>query len=178
MWYEHHVISGNYRLGEFQAGILNCQIERLEEQTRTRDENGQYLASRLAELPGIHPQRRTAECTRHNYHLFMLRLDAREFGAPREAVLRALEAEGIPCSPGYGYSLPEQPMFRRKAFGPYLSSARERLDYGRSRCPNSDLICREQGVWLEQNLFLGNRADMDDIADAFEKVHEHRDALR
>jgi dTDP-4-amino-4,6-dideoxygalactose transaminase len=178
MWYEHHVISGNYRLGEFQAGILNCQIERLEEQTRTRDENGQYLASRLAELPGIHPQRRTADCTRHSYHLFMLRLDAREFGAPREAVLRALAAEGIPCSPGYGYSLPEQPMFRRKAFGPYLSSARERLDYGRSRCPNSDLICREQGVWLEQNLFLGNRADMDDIADAFEKVHEHRDALR
>ena len=30
---------------------------------------------------------------------------------------------------------------------------------------------------LGQNLFLGPRSDMDDIADAFEKVYEHRDAL-
>src|SRR3989442_10914331 len=45
-----------------------------------------------------HPQRRTPDCTRHSYHLFMLRLDQREFGAPRSVVLAALEAEGIPCS--------------------------------------------------------------------------------
>jgi dTDP-4-amino-4,6-dideoxygalactose transaminase len=177
-WYEHHVISGNYRLGEFQAAVLNCQIERLEEQTRARDENGQYLAARLSGLPGLHPQRRTPECTRHSYHLFMLRVEAAAFGVPREIVLRALEAEGIPCSAGYGYSLPDQPMFRSKAFGPYLSGVAERLDYGEAQCPNSDLICREQCVWLEQNLFLGTRADMDDIADAFEKIHEHRGALQ
>jgi len=176
IWYEHHVISGNYRLGEFQGAILNCQIDRLEEQTKTRDTNGQYLATRLAALPGIHTQKRIPECTRHSYHLFMLRLDAAKFGAPRDAVLRALEAEGIPCSPGYGFSLPDQPLFRNKAFGPYLPAASANLDYRKSRCPNSDLICR-QCVWLEQNLFLGSRADMDDIADAFEKIREHRDAL-
>jgi dTDP-4-amino-4,6-dideoxygalactose transaminase len=177
IWYEHHVISGNYRLGEFQGAVLNCQIERLEEQTRTRDANGQYLASRLSALPGVHPQVRPADCTRHSYHLFMLRLVEEEFGAPRQAVLSALEAEGIPCSPGYGFSLPDQPMFRNKAIGPYLPAARERLDYGKARCPNSDLICREQCVWLEQSMFLGSRQDMDDIAHAFEKIHDHRDAL-
>ena len=51
------------------------------------------------------------------------------------------------------------------------------MDYRNTHCPNSDLICREQGVWLEQNLLLGSRADVDDIVHAFEKVHEHRDAL-
>ena len=177
IWYEHHVISGNYRLGEFQGAVLNCQLDRLEEQTRTRDANGQYLASRLAGLPGLYPQRRTPECTRHSHHLFMLRLDSGEFGAPREAVLAALEAEGIPCSPGYGFSLPDQPMFRNKAFGPYLAGVADRLDYSNVHCPNSDLICREQCVWLGQELFLGTRDDMDDIARAFEKVHEHRAAL-
>src|SRR5690606_22404121 len=40
VWYEHHVISGNYRLGELQGALLNTQLQRLEEQTRTRDENG------------------------------------------------------------------------------------------------------------------------------------------
>jgi hypothetical protein len=39
------------------------------------------------------------------------------------------------------------------------------------------LICREQGVWLEHRLFLGSDEDVDDIATAFEKVFEHREAL-
>ena len=178
VWYEHHVISGNYRLGEFQGAVLNGQLDRLEEQTETRDRNGQYLASRLVRLPGLAPQTRPASCARHSYHLFMLRMDRRRFGADRAAVLRALQAEGIPCSSGYGFSLHHQPMFRTKAFGPYLPKARARLDYRQTRCPNSDLICREQGVWLEQSILLGSRADMDDIVRAFEKVHENSGALR
>jgi dTDP-4-amino-4,6-dideoxygalactose transaminase len=177
VWYEHHVVSGNYRLGEFQGAILNGQIERLEEQTATRDRNGRALASRLGRLPGLHPQARPPECTRHSYHLFMLRLDSAAFGASRAAVLRALEAEGIPCSAGYGYSLPDQPLFRNKAFGPYLSDASRALDYSAAHCPNSDVICREQAVWLGQNLMLGETRDIDDIARAFEKVHDCRDAL-
>lgn len=177
VWYEHHVISGNYRLGEFQGAVLNAQLDRLEAQARARERNGQYLAARLAQIPGLHPQARPPECARHSYHLFMLRLDPREFGAPRAAVIEALRAEGIPCSAGYGFSLPQQPMFRKRAFGPYLAEARKRLDYASVNCPNSDLICREQGVWLEHSLLLGPRADMDDIARAFEKVREHREAL-
>jgi dTDP-4-amino-4,6-dideoxygalactose transaminase len=177
VWYEHHVISGNYRLGEFQGAILNAQLERLEAQTKTRDRNGQYLATRLSRLPGIYPQRRPAFCTRHSYHLFMLRVDSNTFGASRVAVLKALQAEGIPCSAGYGFPLYEQPMFRNKAFGPFLPNASARLDYRKVRCSNSDLICREQCVWLGQDLLLGRLGDMDDIVRAFEKVYENRDRL-
>jgi len=177
VWYEHHMISGNYRLGEFQGAVLNAQLDRLEAQTARRDRNGRQLDARLAVLPGLHPQERQASCTRHGYHLFMLRLEPEAFGAPRHAVVEALRAEGIPCSAGYGFSLPQQPMFRNHAFGPYLQRASARLDYGRARCPNSDLICRAQGIWLEQSLFLGSRSDMADIAGAFHKIREHRGAL-
>lgn len=177
VWYEHHVISGNYRLGEFQGAVLNGQLDRLAAQTTTRDRNGRCLAAKIANLPGLHPQKRSADCTRHSYHLFMLRVDSNAFGAPRAAVLKALQAEGIPCSSGYGFSLHRQPMFRNKAFGPFLPKASAKLDYQKTRCPNSDLICREQCVWLEQSIFLGPRTDMDDIARAFEKVYENRDAL-
>jgi dTDP-4-amino-4,6-dideoxygalactose transaminase len=177
VWYEHHVVSGNYRLGEFQGAVLNCQLDRLEAQTATRDRNGRRLASRLKWLPGLHPQKHPPECTRHSHHLFMLRIDPAEFGASRASVLDALTAEGIPCSAGYGYSLPDQPLFRNKAFGPFLPQASARLDYSASRCPNSDVICREQGLWLGQNLLLGTDQDIDDIVRAFEKVHAHRDEL-
>jgi dTDP-4-amino-4,6-dideoxygalactose transaminase len=177
IWYEHHVISGNYRLGEFQGAVLNGQLGRLERQTRVRDRNGRYLASQLSQLPGMHVQLRPAACTRHAYHLFMLRLEPHAFGVPRVAVLQALQAEGLPCSGGYGFSLPHQPLFRNRAFGPYLPQASKRLDYARCRCPNSDLICREQGLWIEQSVMLGTRADMDNIISAFNKVWEHREAL-
>jgi perosamine synthetase len=108
----------------------------------------------------------------------MLRIDASKFGASRQAVLKALQAEGIPCSAGYGYSLPQQPMFRKKAFGPYIPTAAANLDFNRVHCPNSDLICREQGMWIEQSVLLGPKTDMDDIIRAFEKIYEHRQALR
>jgi hypothetical protein len=100
-------------------------------------------------------------------------------GAPRAAVLHALRAEGIPCSSGYGWTLPRQPVFRDEAFGPYLAYALPRLDYTAQadRCVNADRLCREQAIWLEQSLMLGPRDDIDDIARAFEKVYEHRDAL-
>jgi dTDP-4-amino-4,6-dideoxygalactose transaminase len=107
----------------------------------------------------------------------MLRLDEEAFGAPRAKVLEALQAEGIPCSGGYGWSLPRQPLFTQKAFGPYLSGAAHRLDYAATTCPVSDRLCRE-AIWLEHRLFLGSPDDVDDIASAFEKVHAHREALR
>lgn len=176
VWYEHHVISGNYRLGELQGALLNAQLERLEFQTRKRDENGQYLAQRINSLPGVFPQRRLPDCMRHSYHLFMLRLDTERFGAPRERVVEALRAEGIPCSAGYGFPLYRQPMFQKKSFGPYLAGA-GRLDYTDVRCPNSEILCRQQAMWIEQSLFLGEPSDMNDIANAFEKIYENRGAL-
>jgi dTDP-4-amino-4,6-dideoxygalactose transaminase len=168
---------GPDRLGEFQGAVLNSQLDRLVAQTAARDRNGQYLASRLAALPGLHPQRRPAACTRHSYHLFMLRLDAEAFGAPRAAVIQALQAEGIPCSGGYAISLHRQPMFRDKAFGPYLPGIRRRLNYRKTQCPHSDRICSDQGLWIEQSVFLGPRSDLRDVATAFEKIYDNRHEL-
>lgn len=177
IWYEHHTISANYRLSELQGALLNAQLSRLEEQTNIRDANGRYLAQHLQQLPGIYPQQIPLECTRHSFHLFMMRLQGETFGVPRATVLAALQAEGIPCSAGYGYSLNQQPLFRNKAFGPYLHIARRRLNYEAVRCPNSDLICCEQAIWLGQSMFLGNQADMDDIYRAFEKIYTNRQQL-
>jgi len=177
LWYEHYVISANYRLSEFQGAVLNAQLARLEAQTQTRDHNGRYLAAKLSRIPGIYPQKRTLETSRHSYHLFLFRIDAAAFGAPRAAILQALAAEGIPVSGGYAIPLYRQPLFLNQAFGPYLPVARQSLDFGKVKCPNCDTICGEQGAWFEQNLFLGTEADMDDIVRAFEKVHALRGTL-
>jgi dTDP-4-amino-4,6-dideoxygalactose transaminase len=175
-WYEHFTIGGNYRLSEFQGAVLNAQWTRFDEQTTTRDSNGRYLAERIARIPGLYPQRRGPEHTRNSYHLFCFRLVADEFGMSRDALIAALNAEGIPSLAGYIIPLYRQGLFANLAFGPYqgFRRAHPELDYGRTSCPNCEAICYEQGVWFEQRMLLGTRADIDDIVAALEKIHAHR----
>ncbi len=175
-WYEHFEIGGNYRLSEFQSAVLNAQWERFPEQADTRERHGKRLTERLARLPGVHPQDRTADCTRHGYHLFALRLDPKVVGVSREVFLTALSAEGIPNSAGYPMPLYRQTLFEERLFGPYTGcpTGQPPYDYRQTRCPNCETICSQQGVWLEQQLMLGSADDIDDIATAFEKVYANR----
>ncbi|MCC6126484.1 MAG: DegT/DnrJ/EryC1/StrS family aminotransferase [Pirellulales bacterium] len=175
-WYEHFLLGGNYRLSEFQGAVLNAQWRRFDVQATARETNGKYLSQRLARIPGIVPQYRGPECTRHAYHLFAFRLLAEEFGMSRERLLEALAAEGVPCSFGYPLPLYRQPLFLDRTFGAYGGDAVSRPlpDYRRENCPNCETICTSQGVWLEHRLLLGTREDMDDIADALEKIHASR----
>lgn len=177
-WYEHFTIGGNYRLSEFQGAVLNAQWTRFDEQTTTRDCNGKYLAEQVAQIPGLYPQRRGPECTRHSYHLFAFRMVADEFGMSREDLIKALVAEGIPSLAGYVIPLYKQKLFEDQAFGPYIGCKRTHpdLDYGRTSCPNCETICYQQGVWFEQRMLLGTQADMDDIVAALKKIHAHREA--
>jgi len=58
------------------------------------------------------------------------------------------------------------------------SFSKERLDRYRreNRYPENDQLCKE-AVWLTQNMLLGTKRDMDDIADAILKIYENRDKL-
>jgi hypothetical protein len=42
----------------------------------------------------------------------------------------------------------------------------------RNQCPVNERLCRE-GVWLTQNMLLGPRSDMDQIAEAVRKIQAH-----
>lgn len=175
-WYEHHVISCNFRMEEFQGGLLNCQLDRLDDQIRTREANGTYLAERLRRIPGLVPQVRAPTCTRHGYHLFLLRVQPDRLGLSRQVFIAAVAAEGVPISHGYPWPLYRQPLFANRAFGPYTGA--RGMDYRNVCCPQTETLCREQGIFMPQSLLLGTRRDMDDIVVAFEKVYANRDALR
>ena len=42
--------------------------------------------------------------------------------------------------------------------------------------PDNDQLCRE-AIWLSQKVLLGTKSDMDDVANAIQKVYENRDKL-
>ena len=77
-------------------------MTRLEQQSRTREQNAAYLTAQLDEIPGITPARQYEGTTRNAYHLYMFRYNPEAFGGlSRDRFLKALDAEGIPCSGGY-----------------------------------------------------------------------------
>jgi len=163
----------NLRLTEFQAAILLTQMERIEQQAKRRTENARYLTSLLREIKGITPARQYDGCTRNAYHLYMLRYNAEAFsGLKRDAFLKALGAEGIPASSGYT-PLNSQPFIKD-----YLHSRGMQRIFGaqrlkeweeRNHCPSNDRLCSE-AVWFTQNMLLGERSDMDQIAEAVRKI--------
>ncbi|MHB8898791.1 MAG: DegT/DnrJ/EryC1/StrS family aminotransferase [Thermoguttaceae bacterium] len=182
----HNFGSGGPRLGskcrmtEFQAAILLAQMERLEEQTRRRWENAVYLSARLGKIPGIAPHKLNPGVTRAAYHLYPFRYDPHQFnGAGRDKFISALSAEGIPCSGGYGRlnkaSMIENTLSSRNFERMY---SREQLDHCRQEleCPDNDLLCSE-AVCFSQRVLLGTKEDIDDIANAIEKIHENRAQL-
>lgn len=169
-WYEHHVLGSNFRMTEFQAAILLCQLQRLPEQTERRTRNAQKLTELLSQIPGIRPPRPDPRVTRHAYHLYIFRYNKEAFGAkPREEFLRALNAEGIPCSAGYVPLYKERVFVNRPASSDLCQMSRLK-DYSQVHCPVCERACYEEAVWLFQNVLLGNEEDMADIATAIAKV--------
>jgi perosamine synthetase len=178
--FSYRSTGANLRMTEFQGALLVAQMTRLEVQSRTREENARYLTSLLEQIPGVTPARLYDGCTRNAYHLYMFRYDAGRFaGLPRAAFLKALGAEGIPASAGYS-PLNKEPFLAEALSGRGFRAiySKARLDAWReqNRCPENDRLCAE-AVWLTQTMLLGSRKDMDDIAEAVQKVQRHADRI-
>jgi dTDP-4-amino-4,6-dideoxygalactose transaminase len=171
------------RITEYQAAIGLAQLKRLDAQTTTRNENADYLKSRIGKIPGILPYKLNKKVTRAAFHIFPFRYKQEEFkGLSRTEFIKALDAEGIPSSGGYT-ALNKMPYLKNvletKNFK--LMYKPEMLDYNafmeRNQCPANDQLC-EEAVWFTQNMLIGEKADMDDIANAIERIHKNAEKIR
>ena len=182
-WYEHHIIAGNYRMTEIQAAILLVQIKRLEEQTVQRERNADYLTERLASIPFIQLVKRDARVTRRAYHMFIFRYLPQQLKhVARAKFIAALNAEGIPASPGYPHPLYKNPLFTSSDKGPgrcpfscpYYG---KEIDYSAIHLPVVERLTYEEAVWLGHSMLLGRKEDMDDIVKAIEKIQNNANEL-
>jgi dTDP-4-amino-4,6-dideoxygalactose transaminase len=171
------------RMTEYQAAIGLAQLKRLEAQTTERNDNAAYLRSKLLQIPGIKPYKLYDHVTRAAFHIFPFRYQQEAFkGLPRAAFIKALYAEGVPCSAGYA-TLNDKPYlqnaFQSKNFKKMYSP--DELDYNkyleRNRCPQNDQLCNE-AVWFMQEYLLGPKSNMDYIAAAIEKIHKNAEAIK
>jgi dTDP-4-amino-4,6-dideoxygalactose transaminase len=178
--FRSRLIGFNYRLTEFQAALLEGQLRRLPGQARVRRANMERFERRISGLAGIGTLRRDPRITAVAAYQYVFKYLPEQFeGVARAAFLGALEMEGIPCD-GLFY----EPVYRSALFPvdpkdfPALSWGREPVDFKAVHCPVSERGAYQEAVWLPHHIFLGTRADTDNIADAVEKVIENIAELR
>lgn len=175
-WYEHYILGANMRMTEFQAAILLSMMDKMEEEFVRREENALYLDSLLKEIEGIIPQERDWRVNRRAYHLYVFRYQKESFGGvERNAFIRALNAEGIPCTAGYSL-LCDAPVYTQGNFGPFSKLLRDEK-FVREPLTNARTLEKES-VWLFHTLLLGDKSDVEDIAEAIRKIKENVDELR
>jgi pyridoxal phosphate-dependent aminotransferase EpsN len=108
--YEHSEIGYNYRLSNVLAGIGRGQLAVLEDRVRSRRRNFDYYVRHVGNIPGVEfmPE---APWGRHTRWLTALTIDPMQFGADREAIRLALEAQNIEARPVWK-PMHRQPVFR------------------------------------------------------------------
>ena len=172
----------NLRITEFQSNLLLAQMTRLEAQAKRRWQNATYLTKLFNEIPGVTPAKLYEGTTNSAYHLYMFRYDKSKFdGLSREKFIKALNAEGVPCSTGYG-------QMNKDAYVTGLAQNKHYLKvYGektmkqwleRNQCPQNDKLTSEEAIWFFQTMLLGTTRDMDQIAEAVRKIQKHASELK
>lgn len=188
-----NMIGYNFRLGEIEAAIGLCQVNKVEGLVTERRANVVKLNEMLSGLEEVRPAI-VNEDVEHSYYVHPLMFDEQQAGIPRALYLEALKAE-LPASMGReqhgpliggGYVRPIywEPMFQ------------EMMGYGADGCPFTcphygKTPTYEKGLCPQVEDNHLNRVithelmrppmtedDLRDVADAFHKVHENLDPLR
>ena len=175
--FPEQMLGHNLRVTEWQAAILRCQLERLPGQHARRAARIGEFESALAAVPDFEPLPHDPRVTHRTAYQFIVRHDSEALGgATRDSVLRALHAEGVPCSGRFYVPLNEDPLFSPD---PHTNAAaRAGADWSAQVYPVTRRAAYDEAIWLPHELFLGSQADVNDLVGAFVKLADAADTLR
>jgi len=171
-FYEFHRLASNLRMTEWQGAILRPQLQRLQEQTETRERNTRYLAEGLRKIPGLDPIDRDPRVTRWGFYYWNFHYRRDQFDdIPRDTFIQAAVAEGVPVGGGaHGRCIYKNPVFQT---GDGVMPA-----YTDVICPVAERVSQEQALSITHRAFLGDTSDMDLILEAFRKIRANTAELK
>jgi dTDP-4-amino-4,6-dideoxygalactose transaminase len=185
-WFRAYILGNKIRMAELQAAIGLCQMEKLEERHKIRNERAAYLSEKLSKYPGVTPVRlykgAGTHATQASYYIYSLVYNQDGLdGLPRSKFIAALSAEGVP---GVGPGYPNDPMYTQPFLHEVFKSdiykkfyTADELDFEkykqRNHCPGL-LKTFDTCIWIWHTGFLlGSESDMDDIVNAVDKIHNN-----
>jgi perosamine synthetase len=176
--YVSRELGWNAKLSAVQAAFTRAQLERFPEYDEVRQGNLGRFLGRLRSLPGIRAQAVPPDRT-NAWHILRFRCDPAAAGLPdvapgafRDAVQRALNAEGVPASTYQRIPLPAHGVFvERTGFGGgYPWALRDGPEPPEEGFPNAEAVLADSLTIQRIHLNPGSGRLLDRCADAFEKV--------
>jgi dTDP-4-amino-4,6-dideoxygalactose transaminase len=171
-----NTMGSNYRMTEIEAAIGLEQLHKLDELFEHRNKLAAHLTRRLGEFrdavepPIIYPN------ATHGFYMYAIKFNAKSVGVARHTFLQALRAEGIPFDEGYVRPLYLLPMYQKRvAYGnkgcPWTCSHYHgKVSYDKGICPTAERLNESQLLLADVCHHPLTTGDMDDVANAFEKI--------
>lgn len=177
-----NMIGFNFRMTEIEAAIGVEQLKKLKAFTEARVDQARRLDAGLGELPGLRIPVVKPDCS-HVYYVYPLVYEPEVAGVPRERVVQALRAEGVPASMGY-LNLHLLPMYQQRlAYGrngfpwsaPFYQGS---VSYAKGICPVAEDLHDRRYIGVSMCLFDYTDRDLELLSDAFRKVWNCLDRLK
>ncbi|HVY49606.1 MAG TPA: DegT/DnrJ/EryC1/StrS family aminotransferase [Minicystis sp.] len=177
--YDSAAMGWMYRPTELACAVARSQLRRLDAWNEAARANAAVLCRRLGALPGVEPVG-VPDGRTGSIHKFRVRFDATKVGVDaepkvvRDALVRALRAEGAEVVLWQTVPVPAQTLFRRKiGYGkgcPWDHAAP--VDYDLAQYPETTALLASSIVLFSQTCPIACQpaALADAYADAFEKV--------
>jgi len=181
-----NMIGYNFRMTELEAAVAIEQVKKSNNLIEHRRMLCEHLTKRIYGLDGIEPPKVRKDCT-HDYLLYCIRYNAKKVGISKEEFMKRLDAEGIkitvsdkrhvPPISGFVKPIHLQPIFAKKIFRPkgYPWTSEHyngNVSYGPRLCPVVEDLWQNTLICVNAIYPPLTIADIDDIADGFEKVIE------
>lgn len=182
--YHAYALGWMYRNNDLTAAFGRAQLTRLDEYLATQKENATALMDGLQGVPGLivptEPEGHT-----HTWYNFTSRIDMEALGwtgepsVMRDAIMKALNAEGVPASTWQRYILPAMTVFQaRNAYGqgcPWSCPYGMDVEYDPKQFPVAQRHC-DTHFGMTTPLRAPNGPDVATaVAGAFRKVFENAD---
>lgn len=179
-----NMLGYNFRMTELEAAVAIEQMKKKDYLVGWRRRLCEHLNRRLSGLRGITPPVVRPGCT-HDYLIYAIRYDSRDIGISRDEFMRRLDAEGIKIKTDDQRHVPPlgtfvkpihlQPIFAERIFRPKgcpwkCRHYRGRVSYRKGICPVVEDLWENSLICINAIYPPLKISDMDDIADAFEKV--------
>ncbi len=178
---QNTTIGQKMRMNEFEGSIILSQLDKAVERFEKRNENANYLSSKIKNIPGLTPQLQYEGSNSSGYYLYAFTYDKKFYNnADRQSFLKALNAEGIPAA-GYIKGM-QHDLWTSNILelGSYKRNyTKQQLQFFKDSLvlPSCDKVTETVVVISAGAILLGSKADMDDIINALEKVYANRQHL-
>lgn len=173
-----NMVGMNLRMTEMSAAVGRVQLSNVDSHVEARERIADRLTAGLQGLEGLAPPVTRDGC-RHNFYVWMLKVDEDALGVSRSLFSEALAAEGFPHATGYVAPLYRLPMFKNRiAIGrdgwPFTLTERS---YDDLHCPVTEDMHENKALLFEPCAYDLSDEDVDRMIAALRKVHAGREQL-